>query len=387
MDKQCVKRKENMYIEYIWCRRHHTDNTTQHKTQMSVIDDAGSGSISVDLEAEVDGEKGNKTFRDVEWHEEHEKILIDWADKAMCYRWLHAQAHQKYASLTRWYTIPVIVISTITGTANFAQDRFPKDWANIAVMSIGALSLIAGIITTIRQFLQIGELNEAHRVSAIAWDKFYRNTKVELAKSPKERIPVVQMIKMCKEEFDRLMESSPTIQNDIIKRFNHTFKNSPHFEKIHKPEICDELVTTENIRYNGRDSTTAIVGAAAPFAAMLKRKKEMEQQRGRIKEFMSQFEESQGRQPMQDEIIEKFKESINEKRISSLVNMIMKKEEPAKAAAASLVNKGKGLLSDVADKYKMDHSDDEKESAFVVPKGSNLGVGLGIGLDFRKALS
>lgn len=293
---------------------------------MSIIDDVGSAKMSIDLDTPIDAEKGVKTYRDIEWQEEHEKILIDWADKAMCYRWLHAQAHQKYASLTRWYTIPVIIISTITGTANFAQDRFPKEWANIAVMSIGSLSILAGIITTIRQFLQIGELNEAHRVSAIAWDKFYRNTRVELAKSPKDRIPVVQMIKLSKEEFDRLMESSPTIQNDIISKFNNTFKNSPQFEKIHKPEICDELITTEMVRYNGKDSTTAIVGAAAPFALMIKKKKEIEQQRGRIKEFIAKFEETQGRLPMKEEIVERFHDSIEPKRITSLVNMIIKND-------------------------------------------------------------
>lgn len=350
---------------------------------MSIIDEIGSGGSSIDLTAPVEADKLAKSYREIEWQEEHEKILIDWADKAMCYRWLHAQAHQKYASLTRWYTIPVIIISTITGTANFAQDRFPKEWANIAVMSIGALSLIAGIITTVRQFLQIGELNEAHRVSAIAWDKFYRNTKVELAKSPKERIPVGQMIKLSKEEFDRLMESSPTIQNDIIRKFNHTFRNSPHFERIHKPEICDELVTTENIRYNGKDSTTAITGAAAPFAALIKKKREIEQQKNKVKEFMQQFEETQGRTPMKDEIVEKFKDSIGEKRLSSLTNMIMKSEPVSQEAGVA--GKSMRIFTSLADKYRVDVSDDEKERTS--NRGDKAGIDLSsIALDFRKSI-
>jgi hypothetical protein len=25
-----------------------------------------------------------------QWTQEHEEILIEWADKAMCYRWLHS---------------------------------------------------------------------------------------------------------------------------------------------------------------------------------------------------------------------------------------------------------------------------------------------------------
>ena len=74
-------------------------------------------------------------------------------------------------------------------------------------MGVGGFNILAGIITTIQQFLKITQLNEAHRVSSIAWDKFYRNIKIELAKHPNERMDVVHMIKICKEEFDRLIET------------------------------------------------------------------------------------------------------------------------------------------------------------------------------------
>ena len=57
---------------------------------------------------------------------------------------------------------PVIIISTITGTANFAQERFSDDIKKL-VTSIGTLSIIAGIITVTPTFLKIAELNEGHR--------------------------------------------------------------------------------------------------------------------------------------------------------------------------------------------------------------------------------
>ena len=67
-----------------------------------------------------------------EWTLEHEKILVEWADKAMCYRWLHSRSNSMYSSLNTWYTIPVIVISTLTGTANFAQERIPLEYRNFS---------------------------------------------------------------------------------------------------------------------------------------------------------------------------------------------------------------------------------------------------------------
>ena len=39
------------------------------------------------------------------WKKEHESILIDWADKAMCYRWLHSAAHQQFAKYNKYFTI------------------------------------------------------------------------------------------------------------------------------------------------------------------------------------------------------------------------------------------------------------------------------------------
>jgi hypothetical protein len=185
------------------------------------------------------------TAPSAQWTPDHETILIEWADKAMCYRWLHTHAFSMYSTLNAWYTVPVIIISTLTGTANFAQDRVPTDYQGIFVMFVGAFNILAGIITTIQQFLKITQLNESHRVSSIAWDKFYRNIKIELAKHPNERIQVTQMIKMSKEEYDRLMETSPNIPDKIVALFKESFEKSENYDEIIKPEICDALVSTE----------------------------------------------------------------------------------------------------------------------------------------------
>ena len=42
---------------------------------------------------EENNELNNDNQITVEWTQEHEQILIEWADKAMCYRWLHAKAN------------------------------------------------------------------------------------------------------------------------------------------------------------------------------------------------------------------------------------------------------------------------------------------------------
>ena len=165
---------------------------------------APNGNLNTKTDSSIDA---NAVLPEINWTIEHEDILIEWADKAMCFRWLHSRAHALYSKLNYNYTIPVIVISTLTGTANFAQDRVPVAYQGYFVMIVGGFNILAGIITTIQQFLKITQLNEAHRVSGIAWDKFYRNIKIELTRHPDERLNVNQLLKMCKEEFDRLMET------------------------------------------------------------------------------------------------------------------------------------------------------------------------------------
>ena len=271
----------------------------------------------------------NAMIKDVEWKSEHEVILVEWADKAMCYRWLHGKSHQAYSKTNAWYTIPVIIMSTLTGTANFAQDRFSEDIKPYAQMGIGAVNIFAGILTTIAQFLKVGELNEAHRVSSISWDKFYRNIKVELAKSRTERTPVSHMLKMCKEEFDRLMETSPTINENIIKLFNDTFPlkkpvindEDDDIDKpdIKRPEICDELVSTAEIVF----ITVEADDKDAKMAELVRKKnKILENYEKDVRNWVSKFEDMHNRKPLESEMIDNLQDKMNHEILAKIVKKI-----------------------------------------------------------------
>jgi len=261
---------------------------------------------------------------DVDWTQEHEQILIEWADKAMCYRWLHSKSNGLYSSLNAWYTIPVIVISTLTGTANFAQNRVPEEYQNYFAMIVGGFNILGGIISTIQQFLKITQLNESHRVSSIAWDKFYRNVKIELAKHPSERIQPGQMLKMSKEEFDRLMETSPNIPDKIIQVFKGSFKHSEAFDKIVKPEICDVLISTDNYRnpwFNAENREKNDIETIKNKNAKEKRAKLINTMNiNLVKEFKRTFYNLNNREPMDSEIIDNLKDKIELSILTKIVD-------------------------------------------------------------------
>jgi hypothetical protein len=260
----------------------------------------------------------------VEWSPEHEKILIEWADKAMCFRWLHSKANAMYSSLNAWYTIPVIVISTLTGTANFAQERVPLAYQNYFVMIVGGFNILAGIITTIQQFLKITQLNEAHRVSGIAWDKFYRNIKIEIAKHPSERIEPKQMLKMSKEEFDRLMETSPSIPEQIINEFKEKFKSQESFKNIVKPEICDILIPTDEYRnpWSNDENIAKSINERSKneLDKQNKIKKTNHHNNQLVNDFITLFMNVNNREPMDTEIIDNLKEKIDVNIINNIID-------------------------------------------------------------------
>lgn len=255
------------------------------------------------------------TFRDTSWNADHEKILVEWGDKAMCYRWLHSKAFSFYSTSNAWFTIPVIIISTLTGTANFAQQRVPIEYQNYFAMIVGGFNILGGIISTIQQFLKITQLCEAHRVSSIAWDKFYRNIKIELAKHPSERMNFNQLIKLNKEEFDRLTETSPNIPEKIILQFKRKFKNSTYFNKIIKPEICDTLIPTDDYK----NTWSSDMNQYKLLTDNLKMRlinddslKKIEEENMRIiNDFIQLFKNLNHREPLDNEIVDNLKDKID----------------------------------------------------------------------------
>tara|TARA_B100000424_G_scaffold271665_1_gene275630 strand:+ start:4239 stop:5171 length:933 start_codon:yes stop_codon:yes gene_type:complete len=157
------------------------------------------------------------------WHGQQEDILKDWAEMAASYRWLHSRSYNEFKKQNMYFALPVIVISTITGTANFAQSSFPPSVQPYAPALIGFFNLTAGLITTIAQFLRVSEQMEGHRASSVEYGKLARNIEVELSLPAHERSSSgLEYIKKCRTEIDRLIEQSPDIPMAIIKSFQGT---------------------------------------------------------------------------------------------------------------------------------------------------------------------
>jgi hypothetical protein len=141
------------------------------------------------------------------------------------------------------FMFPVIILSTVTGAANFALNSVITDPTamNYAQLGLGGLSILTGIISTIANRLGYGSGSEAHKGAAILWGKFQRLIAIELSLSPEERTDCMFFLKTCRTELDRLIERSPTIPADVIAACKVEFTNYP---SVRKPEIVGDIDTT-----------------------------------------------------------------------------------------------------------------------------------------------
>ena len=218
--------------------------------------------IQTEIKKRKDKKDGSNKDTDLfsKWTREQEALLAEWAEKASCYRWLHGRAEKKYRRSNYAYTIPVIIMSTLTGTANFAMDSFvPDEHKQVAMACVGGVNILAGIISTLQNFLRYAELMESNRTSGISWSKLNRDICVELALDPPRRKPAGDFLNICRAEYDRLIEQSPMIDDSILAVFHTKF----HDTDINKPEMCNGLDKCEIYQPSNEEKAATIMSNAA----------------------------------------------------------------------------------------------------------------------------
>lgn len=292
------------------------------------------------------------------WSRELERLMADWSDIAICYRWLHDNSSKIFHTKTLAISLPVIFLSTISGFSNIGvqailESETAKKYASFVIAGI---SLIAGMLTTVGDRLRYAQLEESHRVAAISWGKFQRLIAVELALNPNDRMDSLDFLKICRGELDRLIEQSPPIPKESIKVFGTKFGT---INDLKKPDICGALEHTSVFE----SSETRLKHAAVEAALMLRRRKQAlaelvtPQIEGRIKNeietrLQDAIESRKDKLELEIElkrqeakrVQEEYEQALNErkKRIQEEIEIEKKKlyQEPAQGVATAIAKGG-----------------------------------------------
>ena len=177
-----------------------------------------------------------------DWSEQEEYLLALWSDRALCYKLMTERASRKYNNENLYFAIPIIVLSTLCGSANLAiQSYVPPSSQSMASMIIGVINLIAGIISTLQSFFRSAEKSAEHRNASVSWGKLHRLIFTELSLERSKRKPVKEFMRQAKNEYDRILDQSPPIPSPVLHQFVEDIKRHP---KLLLPEECGNLIHT-----------------------------------------------------------------------------------------------------------------------------------------------
>ena len=181
----------------------------------------------------MDEQKGK-----IRWNTQIERILSEEGERALCYSWLHKHSQKRYTTLNNYITIPTIVLSTIAGTASIGSQTLFNDPAASSV-GIGVLSLTVSVLNTLASHFGWAALKESHRMTSSAYSKIHRFILIELSLPRKERMEAQDMLKIVRDQLDRMQETSPQVPDQIVKLFKKQFDAST--PDLSKPDITNGL--------------------------------------------------------------------------------------------------------------------------------------------------
>ena len=158
------------------------------------------------------------------WNDNQERLLKGWSEKARCYSWMHLRSSKYYRKLNYLFTIPAILLSAMSGSANFMVSGSGSSYE--MTVTLGCINLFTAMLMSVNQFLKLPEYTDRHKTAGSGFGKFLRNINTQLALDIEDREPGVQFVNVCQKDFDTLVEQSPHIPDEIITAFKKEFSHS-----------------------------------------------------------------------------------------------------------------------------------------------------------------
>ena len=168
-----------------------------------------------------------------------ERLIAEESERCNGNSWLHAKAEAYYSVRNSCIALPTIILSTLVGFLSGSSASIFKGEPTAASIGIGCVSLFTGIISTIGNYYNFARLNEGHRIAAIQYAKLSRFLSIELTLPQSERINAKDILRLTKDNIERLLEISPSIPESIIRRYKAEFKE--RYPDIAHPDITSGL--------------------------------------------------------------------------------------------------------------------------------------------------
>ena len=162
---------------------------------------------------------------EVEWSSQLEDILAKEGERCSGLAWLHTKAENLTARYNSFVQVPVIILSTLAGTASVGSSTLFDGDTKTASIAIGLVSIGVGVMNTLGSFFAFAKRSESHRIAHLSYAKLAAKISIELSLPRDERIKAEVLLTHVRETMERLAETTPNCPPGIVAEFNEKYKD------------------------------------------------------------------------------------------------------------------------------------------------------------------
>lgn len=163
--------------------------------------------------------------RDISWSTPLEELVASEGEKCRGLAWINQKSETYYAHRANAIAIPVIVLSTLAGTASVGSSSLFQGDTQISSVVIGLVSIGVGILNTISSYFSWARKAEAHRIAYLQYSKLFSIIRVEMSLPRSERQEADRLLQQIRDGMERLAETTPSPPPSILEEFNKHFKD------------------------------------------------------------------------------------------------------------------------------------------------------------------
>lgn len=202
-----------------------------------------------------------------DWNDEMEEILKTICERAQIWRILHIECHNQFKRKYYYLTIPIIILSSLTGSANLALGSFSGEGdSKVTNLVIGVFGIMISIISTLNNLFNFQSRKIEHYNSSKDWFKLQRILEIELSLQKNKRNDANNFFCLILQELERIHNNQPNIRTDVINAFLKKYKKKhldldlPENVKLKRIIIVKERChkPNDNIEINDDELTPSI---------------------------------------------------------------------------------------------------------------------------------
>lgn len=181
-----------------------------------------------------------------EWTKEKEDMLKSYAEESECLFITYTKDYKKYRTRGHAFTIPAIIISTVTGLLSFDKGFNSSENGSFI---IGGFNILVAVMGTIYKVLKYGELESQFNFLSNEHLKLHSEIQAMLFKDPKERDRASEFIRKIESKRLELLNNPPLLTDQTRKFFLDKYRKN----QVEFPLILRKL---KPIRIFGREIET-----------------------------------------------------------------------------------------------------------------------------------